>query len=197
MCCFPCVCVCRYAFTVIANITVYAVAYLLFHVQAGDDDDPVLSGALGPADIPVFRVRRSFDHMTMLESLKRSCWNFWTELFLHLCPPCSSSALKQPACSRLEGSADVFMHIRWHTAVLALIREWNWACIEAVQAASYCKCETVFVASAGGDNNNFTSVGFFFSVIKSSSHSSKKDVWFERAVTLLYKGWPCIVKFIT
>lgn len=45
----------RYAFTVIANITVYAVAYLLFHVQARDDDDPVLSGALGPADIPVFR----------------------------------------------------------------------------------------------------------------------------------------------
>ncbi|XP_023253965.1 major facilitator superfamily domain-containing protein 12-like [Seriola lalandi dorsalis] len=44
----------RYAFTVIANITVYAVAYLLFHVQAGEDDDP-LSDALGPADIPIFR----------------------------------------------------------------------------------------------------------------------------------------------
>ncbi|XP_074506796.1 major facilitator superfamily domain-containing protein 12-like [Sebastes fasciatus] len=40
----------RYAFTVIANITVYAVAFLLFHVQAGEDDD-----VLGPADIPVFR----------------------------------------------------------------------------------------------------------------------------------------------
>lgn len=44
----------RYAFTVIANITVYAIAYLLFHVQAGDDDDP-LSDALGPADILIFR----------------------------------------------------------------------------------------------------------------------------------------------
>ncbi|KAL7386940.1 hypothetical protein ABVT39_015954 [Epinephelus coioides] len=44
----------RYAFTVIANITVYAVAYLLFHVQAGGDEDP-LSDALGPVDIPVFR----------------------------------------------------------------------------------------------------------------------------------------------
>uniref|UniRef100_A0A8C4DBC8 Major facilitator superfamily domain-containing protein 12 n=1 Tax=Dicentrarchus labrax TaxID=13489 RepID=A0A8C4DBC8_DICLA len=44
----------RYAFTVIANITVYAVAYLLFHVQAGEGDDP-LSDALGPADIPIFR----------------------------------------------------------------------------------------------------------------------------------------------
>uniref|UniRef100_A0A3B4TGZ9 Major facilitator superfamily domain-containing protein 12 n=1 Tax=Seriola dumerili TaxID=41447 RepID=A0A3B4TGZ9_SERDU len=44
----------RYAFTVIANITVYAVAYLLFHVQAREDDDP-LSDALGPADIPIFR----------------------------------------------------------------------------------------------------------------------------------------------
>ncbi|XP_076602029.1 major facilitator superfamily domain-containing protein 12-like [Chaetodon auriga] len=45
----------RYAFTVIANITVYAVAYLLFHVQAGQDDDPLLSDALGPADVPIFR----------------------------------------------------------------------------------------------------------------------------------------------
>lgn len=44
----------RYAFTVIANITVYAVAYLLFHAQAGEDGDP-LSDELGPVDIPVFR----------------------------------------------------------------------------------------------------------------------------------------------
>ncbi|KAM4552851.1 major facilitator superfamily domain-containing protein 12-like [Odontesthes bonariensis] len=44
----------RYAFTVIANIAVYALAYLLFHVQAGKDDDP-LSDSLGPADIPIFR----------------------------------------------------------------------------------------------------------------------------------------------
>lgn len=51
-------CVCRYAFTVIANITVYGIAYLLFHSQAGGDDDP-LSDALGVADIPVFRVRSS------------------------------------------------------------------------------------------------------------------------------------------
>lgn len=49
-------CVNRYAFTVIANIVVYGLAYLLFDVQAGKDDDP-LSDALGPADIPVFRVR--------------------------------------------------------------------------------------------------------------------------------------------
>ncbi|XP_049455131.1 major facilitator superfamily domain-containing protein 12-like [Epinephelus fuscoguttatus] len=44
----------RYAFTVVANITVYAVAYLLFHAQAGGDED-LLSDALGPVDIPVFR----------------------------------------------------------------------------------------------------------------------------------------------
>ncbi|XP_031730805.1 major facilitator superfamily domain-containing protein 12-like, partial [Anarrhichthys ocellatus] len=44
----------RYAFTVIANITVYAVAYLLFHIQAREDDDP-LSDMLGPQDIHVFR----------------------------------------------------------------------------------------------------------------------------------------------
>ncbi|XP_019963938.1 major facilitator superfamily domain-containing protein 12 [Paralichthys olivaceus] len=44
----------RYAFTVIANITVYAVAYLLFHMQASEDGD-TLSDALGPADIPIFR----------------------------------------------------------------------------------------------------------------------------------------------
>lgn len=42
----------RYAFTVIANITVYGVAYLLFHVQAGEDEDP---DSLGPADIIIFR----------------------------------------------------------------------------------------------------------------------------------------------
>ncbi|XP_033838971.1 major facilitator superfamily domain-containing protein 12-like [Periophthalmus magnuspinnatus] len=40
----------RYAFTVMANITVYALAYLLFHMQGGQDMD-----ALGPVDIPVFR----------------------------------------------------------------------------------------------------------------------------------------------
>ncbi|KAJ0059312.1 hypothetical protein NL108_015498, partial [Boleophthalmus pectinirostris] len=40
----------RYAFTVMANITVYALAYLLFHMQSGEDMD-----ALGPVDIPVFR----------------------------------------------------------------------------------------------------------------------------------------------
>ncbi|XP_063058140.1 major facilitator superfamily domain containing 12b, partial [Engraulis encrasicolus] len=42
----------RNAFTVIANITVYAVAWLLFHFQAqhGDPD-----AGLGPVDIPIFR----------------------------------------------------------------------------------------------------------------------------------------------
>ncbi|XP_013888274.1 major facilitator superfamily domain-containing protein 12 [Austrofundulus limnaeus] len=44
----------RYAFTVIANIVVYGLAYLLFGLQAGKDNDP-LSDTLGPADIPVFR----------------------------------------------------------------------------------------------------------------------------------------------
>ncbi|KAM3604371.1 uncharacterized protein V6R79_010134 [Siganus canaliculatus] len=44
----------RYSFTVIANITVYAIAYLLFHFQAGEDNDP-LGDTLGPVDIPVFR----------------------------------------------------------------------------------------------------------------------------------------------
>ncbi|CAL9688423.1 unnamed protein product [Knipowitschia caucasica] len=42
----------RYAFTVVANITVFAVAYLLFHMQSGAARD---MDALGPADIPVFR----------------------------------------------------------------------------------------------------------------------------------------------
>lgn len=40
----------RYAFTVVANITVFALAYLLFHVHSGRDMD-----TLGPADMPVFR----------------------------------------------------------------------------------------------------------------------------------------------
>uniref|UniRef100_A0A8C6WKI1 Major facilitator superfamily domain-containing protein 12 n=1 Tax=Neogobius melanostomus TaxID=47308 RepID=A0A8C6WKI1_9GOBI len=42
----------RYAFTVVANITVYAVAYLLFHMQSGQGTDMDI---LGPVDIPVFR----------------------------------------------------------------------------------------------------------------------------------------------
>lgn len=42
----------RYAFTVVANITVYGVAYLLFHLQSGQEAD---MDVLGPADIPVFR----------------------------------------------------------------------------------------------------------------------------------------------
>ncbi|XP_072298062.1 major facilitator superfamily domain-containing protein 12-like [Eucyclogobius newberryi] len=42
----------RYAFTVVANITVYALAYLLFHMQSGQAGD---MDALGPVDVPVFR----------------------------------------------------------------------------------------------------------------------------------------------
>lgn len=54
-----CVRVCRNAFTVIANITVYAVAYLLFHLMPGvDDDDDLTDDALGPVDAPVFKVTR-------------------------------------------------------------------------------------------------------------------------------------------
>lgn len=44
----------------IANITVFAMAYLLFHVQGGGGDP--LSDSLGPADAPVFRVRRPDPH---------------------------------------------------------------------------------------------------------------------------------------
>ncbi|KAF5899544.1 major facilitator superfamily domain-containing protein 12-like isoform X2, partial [Clarias magur] len=43
----------RYAFTVIANITVYAVAWLLFRFQS--NEDPSLTDNLGPVDIPIFR----------------------------------------------------------------------------------------------------------------------------------------------
>ncbi|XP_056585973.1 major facilitator superfamily domain-containing protein 12 [Triplophysa dalaica] len=44
----------RYAFTVMANITVYAVAWLLFHLQQ-DIQDPSVSQNLGWADVPLFR----------------------------------------------------------------------------------------------------------------------------------------------
>ncbi|XP_053503260.1 major facilitator superfamily domain-containing protein 12 isoform X1 [Ictalurus furcatus] len=43
----------RYAFTVIANITVYGVAWLLFHFQS--NEDPSITDNLGPVDIPIFR----------------------------------------------------------------------------------------------------------------------------------------------
>ncbi|XP_051963933.1 major facilitator superfamily domain-containing protein 12 [Xyrauchen texanus] len=45
----------RYAFTVVANITVYAVAWLLFHFQSQKMDDPSISQNLGWADVPTFR----------------------------------------------------------------------------------------------------------------------------------------------
>ncbi|XP_066518087.1 major facilitator superfamily domain-containing protein 12a [Hoplias malabaricus] len=43
----------RYAFTVVANITVYTVAWILFHFQSGED--PSITENLGPVDIPIFR----------------------------------------------------------------------------------------------------------------------------------------------
>ncbi|KAK7888879.1 hypothetical protein WMY93_024439 [Mugilogobius chulae] len=43
----------RYAFTVVANITLYAGAWLLFHFQG--NVDPEASDNLGPADVPLFR----------------------------------------------------------------------------------------------------------------------------------------------
>jgi len=46
----------RYAFTVMANITVYAVAWLMFHFQTQGGDDPTITENLGPVDIPIFRV---------------------------------------------------------------------------------------------------------------------------------------------
>ncbi|KAM6962605.1 major facilitator superfamily domain-containing protein 12 [Aplochiton taeniatus] len=45
----------RYAFTVIANMTVYALAWLLFHFQALQSSDPSIAENLGPVDIPIFR----------------------------------------------------------------------------------------------------------------------------------------------
>ncbi|KAI1891607.1 hypothetical protein AGOR_G00145530 [Albula goreensis] len=45
----------RYAFTVMANITVYAVAWLLFHYNSGDMEDPSMADSLSRMDIPIFR----------------------------------------------------------------------------------------------------------------------------------------------
>ncbi|XP_063747163.1 major facilitator superfamily domain containing 12b isoform X2 [Eleginops maclovinus] len=48
----------RYAFSVVANITVYTVAWLLFHFQAQHNGDTSITDNLGKVDIPLFRVRR-------------------------------------------------------------------------------------------------------------------------------------------
>ncbi|XP_037626112.1 major facilitator superfamily domain-containing protein 12 [Sebastes umbrosus] len=45
----------RYACTNVANITLYAVAWLLFHFQSDDIVDPSVADNLGPVDIPLFR----------------------------------------------------------------------------------------------------------------------------------------------
>ncbi|XP_029286402.1 major facilitator superfamily domain-containing protein 12 [Cottoperca gobio] len=45
----------RYAFTVVANITVYTVAWLLFHLQAQQNVDTSITDNLSQVDIPLFR----------------------------------------------------------------------------------------------------------------------------------------------
>uniref|UniRef100_UPI0037E98D57 major facilitator superfamily domain containing 12b n=1 Tax=Semicossyphus pulcher TaxID=241346 RepID=UPI0037E98D57 len=45
----------RYAFTVVANITVFTVAWLLFKFQAQHNLDPAITDNVGPVDIPLFR----------------------------------------------------------------------------------------------------------------------------------------------
>ncbi|XP_028908626.1 major facilitator superfamily domain-containing protein 12 isoform X1 [Ornithorhynchus anatinus] len=46
----------RYAFTVMANITVYGAAWLLLHFERGQPQAPSSTDQLGQHDIPVFRV---------------------------------------------------------------------------------------------------------------------------------------------
>lgn len=48
----------RYAFTVVANITVYGAAWLLLHLQVAPHvgAPPDLRDQLGMQDVPVFRV---------------------------------------------------------------------------------------------------------------------------------------------
>ncbi|XP_067872415.1 major facilitator superfamily domain-containing protein 12a [Heterodontus francisci] len=45
----------RNAFTVVANITVFGIAWLLFHFQAKQSRDPNVDNNLGKQDIPLFR----------------------------------------------------------------------------------------------------------------------------------------------
>ncbi len=48
----------RYAFTVMANIVVFAVAWLLFHFQSQHTEDPSTAQSLGWVDVPTFRVSK-------------------------------------------------------------------------------------------------------------------------------------------
>lgn len=45
----------RYAFTVVANITVFTVAWLLFKFQTQHNLNPTITDNVGPVDIPLFR----------------------------------------------------------------------------------------------------------------------------------------------
>ncbi|XP_041059690.1 major facilitator superfamily domain-containing protein 12a isoform X1 [Carcharodon carcharias] len=45
----------RNAFTVVANITIYGIAWLLFHFQAEQSADPDIDSHLGRQDVPLFR----------------------------------------------------------------------------------------------------------------------------------------------
>jgi hypothetical protein len=53
---------------VVANITVYAVALLLFHFQAQQTGDPSVTDSLGIVDIPIFRVRAALPDLTVLQT---------------------------------------------------------------------------------------------------------------------------------
>ncbi|KAH0625873.1 hypothetical protein JD844_034228 [Phrynosoma platyrhinos] len=62
----------RYAFTVVANITVYGVAWLLFHFEAGHTGQPDHIAHIGRHDIPIFRVAMLYMTTRLIVNLSQT-----------------------------------------------------------------------------------------------------------------------------
>nr|XP_055103175.1 major facilitator superfamily domain-containing protein 12 isoform X5 [Symphalangus syndactylus]XP_055103470.1 major facilitator superfamily domain-containing protein 12 isoform X5 [Symphalangus syndactylus] len=78
----------RYAFTVVANITVYGAAWLLLHLQGSSRVEPAqdisISDQLGGQDVPVFRVGMLYMTTRLIVNLSQTYMAMYLTYSLHL-----------------------------------------------------------------------------------------------------------------
>ncbi|XP_058284464.1 major facilitator superfamily domain-containing protein 12 isoform X3 [Hylobates moloch] len=78
----------RYAFTVVANITVYGAAWLLLHLQGSSRAEPAqdisISDQLGGQDVPVFRVGMLYMTTRLIVNLSQTYMAMYLTYSLHL-----------------------------------------------------------------------------------------------------------------
>ncbi|XP_010365590.1 major facilitator superfamily domain-containing protein 12 isoform X3 [Rhinopithecus roxellana] len=78
----------RYAFTVVANITVYGAAWLLLHLQGSSRVEPAqdidISDQLGGQDVPMFRVGMLYMTTRLIVNLSQTYMAMYLTYSLHL-----------------------------------------------------------------------------------------------------------------